>query len=535
VTADARAVALLAIDVGTLAARAGLFDGSGALLASAAAGFDLHRPLEHHAVYRMDEIWAAVCRAVRAACGRVPGVAIGGVAFDATSSLALTAEGEAPLDGAADVFGWMDHRGEGEAEEIGRTGDRYLAYVGGTLSPEMHLPKLLWLKRHRPLAWARLRAVRDLCDELAFRATGSDLHSVCGLACKFPYLPADATPWRHQLLARLGLPDLLGLGQLAAAPGRVGERHGRVSASASAELGIAAGIPVAVGLIDAEAGALGVLGRGFLAEMNRTIALIGGTSTCYMSWARDERQVGGVWGPFKDAVFPGFWMHEAGQSLSGAALDAVLLQHPAGPHRATAADHAEIAGAVLAQLDAEGPAFGARRHIVPDWLGNRAPLGDGRVRALVTGLGEETTRRALLEQYYATARALALQSRHIIAHLNRHGYAIDRCALSGGHLKNPLLVRLYRDALGAELLISDTAEPVLLGTAMVAAVAAGLHADLFAALDAMAPARRGLPADPEWRRAHDAAYDIYLKLFAVRNDVEAQARGWSAAGAQGDA
>ena len=44
---------------------------------------------------------------------------------------------------------------------------------------------------------------------------------------------------------------------------------------------------------------------------------------------------------------------------------------------------------VVALLDAEGPAFAARRHIVPDWLGNRAPLGDGRVRA--AGLGLEVT------------------------------------------------------------------------------------------------------------------------------------------------
>ncbi len=515
---------LLAIDVGTLAARAGVFDAGGALVAAASASFTLHRPLEHHAVYRMDDIWAAVCRAVRDARAQAPAGEIGGIAFDATSSLALSARGEPPLDGAADVFGWMDHRGESEAEEVGRSGDRYLDYVGGTLSPEMHLPKLLWLKRHRPHAWARLIAVRDVCDELAFRATGTDRHSVCGLACKFPYLPADETPWRHELLARLGLPDLVGLGQLSATPGRVGERHGTVCAAAAAHLGVAEGVPVAIGLIDAEAGALGVLGRGFLPDMNRLIALIGGTSTCYMSWAHDERQVGGVWGPFKDAVFSGFWMHEAGQSLSGAALDAVLLHHPAGPHKAGADEHAQAAADVLALLDAEGPAFAARRHIVPDWLGNRAPLGDGRTRALLTGIGEETTRRAMLEAYYATARALVLQSRHIVEHLNRHGYAIDRCALSGGHLKNTLLVRLYRDALGTDLLIADTPEPVLLGTAMVAAVAAGLYPDLFAALDAMSPAQQIFHADPAWRAAHDASFAIYLKLFDVRNAIEAHAR-----------
>ncbi len=522
---------LLAVDVGTLSARAGLFDVAGALIATGTGSFELFKPLDGHAVYRMDDIWEAVGVAVRAALAAAPDRAgtLRGIAFDATSSLVAQAEGGPPLDGAADVFCWMDHRGECEAEEISRTGDRYLDHVGGSVSPEMHLPKLLWLKRHRPRDWARLSAIRDLCDELARRATGIDRHSVCGLACKMPYLPAEPDPWRRDLLTQLGISDLLRLGHLQETPGRVGTVHGTVSSGGAADLAVPAGIPVSVGLIDAEAGALGVLGRGFSARMNGTLALIGGTSTCYMAWAEDERRVPGVWGPFKDAVFPGYWMHEAGQSLSGAALDAVLAYHPGGPGGLSTRAHAETARAVLELLDSEGPAFASRRHVVPDWLGNRSPLGDASVRALATGLGEDTSPRRFLEHYYATARSLALQSRHIIDHLNAHGYAIDRVMLSGGHLKNPLLVRLYRDALGAEAVTSETPEPVLLGTAMVAAVAAGLYPDLFAALEAMAPAQRLLPKDRDWAYAHDGAYRIYLKLFATRNEIDAEARAWLAA------
>lgn len=517
---------LLAVDVGTLSARAGIFDADGACVATGACGFSLLRPLELHAVYRMDDIWRAVAQAVRAATAAAPQAArsLRGMAFDATSSLHLEATSEPPLDGGADVLCWMDHRGESEAEEIGLSGDRYLDFVGGSVSPEMHLPKLLWLKRRRPHAWARVRAVRDLCDELARRATGVDRHSVCGLSCKLPYLPGDPDPWRRDLLRRLDIEDLLDRASLDEAPGRVGELHGLLSARAAEELGVSAGLPVAVGLIDAEAGALGVLGRGFRDAMNATIALIGGTSTSYLSFARDERRVPGVWGPFKDAVFPDFWMHEAGQSLSGAALDAVLAHHPGSLGAPGPEAHAEAARMILDCLDAEGPAFAARRHVVPDWLGNRAPLGDGRVRALLTGVGEDVSRRAFLEHYYAIARGLVLQSRHIIEHLNAHGYAIDRVALAGGHLKNPLLLRLYRDALGLRVMISDAAEPVLLGAAMVAAVTAGLHEDLFAALDKMAPRQNELARDPMWARAHDAAYRIYRNLFLARNDAETEAR-----------
>ncbi len=525
---------LLAVDVGTLSARAGLFDLAGRLLATAAREFPLLRPAEHHAVYRMDDIWAAVEEAIRAclaAAGADAAGRVAALAFDATSSLALSYEGPPPLAGEADVFCWMDHRGEAEAEEIGASGDRLLAYTGSSMSPEMHTPKLAWLARRDPQAFARVTGARDLCDELARRATGEDRHSLCGLACKWAYLPADAEPWRHELLARLGLGRLPQLGALAAPPLPVGHRHGRVTEAVAARLGLPTGIPVAVGLIDAEAGTLGVLGRGFAGNMNRTVALIGGTSTCYMAFAPDERRISGVWGPFRDAVFPGYWMHEAGQSLAGAALDAGLAHHPGGPRRASADEHAAAVRDILAFLEAEGPAFAARRHLVPDFLGNRAPLGDGSVRAILVGVGEDTSRRAFLETYYATARSLALQARHIIEHLNAHGYALDRVALSGGHLRNPLMVRLYRDALGdAALVLSDSAEPVLLGTAMVAAVGAGLQPDLFAALDAMAPAQESLAPDPRWRAAHEAAYGVYLKLFAFRNDIEREAKALAASG-----
>ena len=515
---------LLAIDVGTLSARAGLFDTSGRLVVARAQAFELLRPAEHQAVYRMDEIFAAVYAAVRAALAEAPGAPIAGVAVDATSSTYVEAQGARALGGDADVICWMDHRAEIEAEEIGASGDLYLDHVGGSVSPEMYLPKLLWLKRHTPDAWARVTRVRDLSDEVARRLTGVDRLSACGLACKFPSRPAEREPWRRDLLARLGFDDLIARGALDARPGRVGEVHGAVSAEAARATGLREGAPVAIGLIDAEAGALGVIGRGFGPAMNGTLALIGGTSSSYMAFARDERRIRGIWGPFKDALFPGCWMHEAGMSVSGAALDNVLNQHPASPGPASPERHAETARDLLALLEAEGPGFAARRHIVPDWLGNRAPHGDGAVRALVMGVGLETGRRAFLEHYYATARALALQSRHIREHLNAHGYEIARVCLAGGHQRNPLMVRLYRDALGADLVVSDTPEPVLLGTAMVASVAAGFYPDLFAALDAMAPAARVQRADPAYAAANDAAYRAYLKLFALRNEIEADAR-----------
>lgn len=512
----------MAVDVGTRAARAGLFDGAGRAIATAQAPLDLRCPRDGEAVYAMDALWQAVLAALRDCAAAAPeaAAAAAGLAFDATSSVQI--EGLAPALGF-DVICWMDHRGEAQARRIDATGHRYLDVLGGSVSPEMHLPKLMWLREAAPEAWAGVRAVRDLCDALAHRATGRDGHSLCGLACKWPYLPGAEPAWQHDLLAAVGLAELTARGGLARGGQPVGALHGRLLPQVARATGLPPGLPVAVGLIDAEAGALGALGAGFSGRMARRAALIGGTSTSLLAFAPGPRRIPGVWGPFRDALFAGAWMHEAGLTMSGAALDAVLLHHPAGPGTADAPAHAAVVAEVQAALAAEGPAFAAQRHIVPDWLGNRAPLGAGEVRALATGMGPDTDRRALLELYYATARALVLQTRHILDHLNRHGHTLDEAAIAGGHRRNPLLMRLYADGLGVGLVDVLADEPVLLGTAMVAAVAAGRHATLLHALDAMAPAQRSLPPDPRWRAAHELAHAIYLDLFAARNAAHRRA------------
>ncbi|MGY6632224.1 MAG: FGGY-family carbohydrate kinase [Alkalilacustris sp.] len=512
----------MAVDVGTRAARAGLFDSGGGLLATSSAPLDLRCPRDGEAVYSMDAIWQAVSAALRDCAAAEPdaAAAAAGLAFDATSSVQL--DGLGPALGF-DVLCWMDHRGEAQARRIDATGHAYLDSLGGSISPEMHLPKLMWLRDAAPEAWASVTAVRDLCDALAHRATGRDGHSLCGLSCKWPYLPASDPAWQQDLLCEVGLADLPSRGTLAAGGQPVGGLHGRLLPEVARATGLPPGLPVAVGLIDAEAGALGALGAGFGGRMTRRAALIGGTSTSILAFAPEPRRIPGIWGPFRDALFRDVWMHEAGLTVSGAALDALLLHHPAGSGVADARAHAAVVAEVQAALAAEGPAFAARRHIVPDWLGNRAPLGAGDVRALTMGVGPDTDRRALLELYYATARALVLQTRHILGHLNGHGYPLDDAAIAGGHRRNPLLMRLYADALGVGLVDVLTEEPVLLGTAMVAAVAAGHRATLFDALDAMAPTQRPVPADPRWRAAHDLAYAIYLDLFAVRNAAERRA------------
>ena len=103
---------------------------------------------------------------------------------------------------------WLDHRATAEAADATATGHAAVAHAGGALSPEMQIPKLMWLKRHLPASWARLGMAFDLADFLSWRATGNPARSQCTLACKWSYLAHETPGWPEDFLAATGLADL---------------------------------------------------------------------------------------------------------------------------------------------------------------------------------------------------------------------------------------------------------------------------------------------------------------------------------------
>lgn len=118
-----------------------------------------------------------------------------GVGFDATCSLVCLGDDDAPrgvdptrpLDRERNVVVWLDHRATEQASRINAGKHRALDTVGGTISPEMEVPKLLWLKEKLPDKWLgstkatseRFSKFFDLPDWLVYRATGADERSLC--------------------------------------------------------------------------------------------------------------------------------------------------------------------------------------------------------------------------------------------------------------------------------------------------------------------------------------------------------------------
>ena len=514
------------VDVGTGSARAGIFDRHGVLLGRSERPIALYREQGDRGEHAADEIWVAVGAAIRgalAASGATP-ADVAGLSFDATCSLVVRGSGGAPLaltEGPPprDTIAWFDHRAIAEAEEFTATVHPVLDHLGGAMSPEMQLPKLMWLKRRRPDLWRRAAFLFDLADFLTWKATGSLARSQCTLVAKWTYL-AHAGGWQRDLLARIGLDDLLQRGALPEGAVPAGTDLGPLTPSAASDLGLTTRCRVGAGLVDAFAGALGMLGPlghrpGVAWPPEDSLALIGGTSSCLMSLSREPRRMPGGWGPYFGAVLPGTWMTEAGQTATGALLDHLLRWHAAGGEP-EAALHGRVAARIAALRAEEGPDLAPRLHVLPDFLGNRAPLADPHAQGVISGLTLDVSFDSLCRLYFRSCVAIALGVRQILETLAGSANGPPSLHMTGGHTRNPLLMELYADATGCSLVEPVVDDAVLRGTAMAAAAAAGLHPDLLSAARAMGAATRLRRPDPAARPRLDRDYAVFLEMQRQR-------------------
>jgi D-ribulokinase len=526
----------IGVDVGTGSARAGTFDAEGRMLGSAKRGIALFREPGSIVEQSSAEIWAAVSTAVRGAVAEagVSPADVRGIGFDATCSLVVLGPGGASLpvgpseDPARDIIVWMDHRAVDQARRINAAGHDVLRYVGGTISPEMETPKLLWLKENRPAVFDAAWQFFDLTDFLTWKATGSLARSSCTVTCKWTYL-AHERRWDPSYFHGIGLGELAEegfarIGQQVVDPGT--PLGSGLTATAAKDLGLAPGTAVAAGLIDAHAGGVGTVGAG--GDPTRRTGYVFGTSSCTMTTTLDPVFVPGVWGPDYSAMIPGAWLNEGGQSAAGAAIDQLVAFHPAA---AETARIAEAEGKPLPEwladraVAAVGTASEVVRlagevHVVPEFLGNRAPFADPHARAIIAGLGMERDVDSLVALYVAGVCGLGYGLRQIIETQAANGAQVEAIAISGGAGRHPLVRQLLADATGLPILVTRAEEPVLLGSAILGAVAAGAFPGVRAATTAMSSVEStSQPADGHILRTHERRFGAFCRLQKAGRDL----------------
>ncbi|KAF9526703.1 hypothetical protein CPB83DRAFT_769830 [Crepidotus variabilis] len=528
------------VDVGTGSVRASLVSQKGKIIASSVQETHTWRDIQDHRIFEQstDDIWSKAGKAVKQ-CLEISGVAkenVKGVGFDATCSLAVTDLNGDPVviskgeelgnPGERNIVLWADHRAEKEAEVINATDSVVLKYVGGKMSLEMEIPKILWLKNNMSAERFSNCQFFDLPDWLTYQATRDTSRSKCSLTCKCSYVPNSG--WQKEFFEKIGLGDLVKR-EYAMIGGRrdedvlcagmpVGEG---LSTKAAEELGLVEGTAVGSAIIDAYAGWLGTVAARYkeedgtlskeipsLEESKHRLAAVAGTSTCHIVQSQEGIFVNGVWGPYKDPIISGWWMNEGGQSSTGQLLHFMLTTHKAYDElvdrgRKEGKDIFVVLDDVLEELRVDRGAESLVEltkdlHLYPDLhglysshasiegllttlVGNRSPIADPRMRGSIIGLELSSSITDLALKYHTTLLAVSLQTRHIIDTLNKAGHSITSIFMSGGQVKNRDLMRMFAEVcrgqsgsakeLQGVVLPDDGGAAVVLGAAMLGRLA----------------------------------------------------------------
>ncbi|XP_058056176.1 FGGY carbohydrate kinase domain-containing protein isoform X1 [Anopheles bellator] len=542
---------VVGVDVGTGSARAALVSIAGKVLKTSVHSIRTWNDQPNYYEQSSDDIWRAVCECVKtvtAECGKEQ---IKGIGFDATCSLVALDCNMLPLtvsptnDNQRNVILWMDHRADEEARTINATGHRMLNYVGGSISLEMEVPKLLWLKRHMfATVWTMAGAFFDLPDYLTYRATGIDSRSICSAVCKWNY-DAEEQSWCEEYFRLIGLSDMLGrdhwklIGRRVLHPGTPIE--GGLSKAAAGELGLLAGTAVAASMIDAHAGALALLGcqgdPGEAGKLTSKMGIICGTSSCHMSLTESPVLAPGIWGPYKHAIIPGLYLNEAGQSATGVLIDHILQTHPCygtllSEHGSNSKIYAYLNGFLHCIADERAVRsvheLTIDLHIWPDYHGNRSPLADPDLKGMVCGLRMTKDVENLALLYLALMQALAYGTRHILDVLHSSGReSITSILLCGGLSKNSLFVQTHADICSVPVLLPTEPEAVLLGSAMMGAYAAGLYQSLESAASSMGGNATIVTPDlsDESRGYHERKYRVFQRMYSDQRAYERIMKG----------
>ncbi|KAK7051244.1 hypothetical protein VNI00_004744 [Paramarasmius palmivorus] len=502
--------AYIGIDVGTSSARALLVNKNGTTIASASKDTITFRDSHNHTVYEQstDNIWDAILTCVKdcLSSSNTPPEAVKGIGFDATCSLAVCDFDGNPVTvtegkelghvGTRNIILWADHRAEQEADDIDAIarGSTVLEYIGGRMTVEMEIPRILWLKKHmEPQLFERCQFF-NLPDFLTYRATQNDTRSCCSVTCACSFIPERG--WSDEFFEKIGLEDLPRnvYRQMGAANDNVltaGMPVGKgLSKKAANELGLLEGTPVGSGVIDGYGGWLGTVAASYndkgnlpktikdVEQSQHRLAAVAGTSTCLIVQSREGAFIKGLWGPWKNIVFPGWTMNEGGQPATGQLIDFMIRTHLGHSRLVEVARTQqitiyEVLWNVLRKLQTEQGVNSLTEltkdmHFYPDVHGNRSPIADSRMRGAIFGLTLDDSLHDLACKYYLMMESIALQTRHVIDELNAKGHTIDSIYVSGGQAKNLLMMQLLADTCDMPVILPfDHSKTVVLGAAIL--------------------------------------------------------------------
>ena len=490
------------------------------------------------------EVFKQTIPAVLRQSGVKPDEVVGiGIDFTACTMLPVKADGT-PLcvlpefrdNPNAWVKLWKHHAAQPMADLINETarrmGEPWLPRYGGKISSEWFFSKALQILKEAPEVYAAADRLIEAADWVIWQLTGVETRNECTAGYKAIY--QDGHFPRREFFAALDprFADVVDT-RMKRELSPLGGRAGGLTEQAAAWTGLRPGTAVAVANVDAHVTVPAVT----VTEPGRMVMIMG-TSTCHMLLGDRIQEVEGMCGVVTNGIIPGLQGYEAGQSGVGD-IFAWFVDNAVPPEYHEAARSAGMDLHKYLETEAARQRPGESGLLALDWWnGNRSILVDADLTGLLIGA---TLGTRAPEIYRALIEATAYGTRIIIESFERRGISVNELILAGGlPEKNKLLVQIYADVTGRPLKFAASNQAPAVGSAMHAAVAAGIYPDIHAAAQKMGRIKDEVVHPiAENQAVYDRLYAEYKLLYDYfgrgQNDVmkrlkaiKVQARGGQA-------
>lgn len=484
---------LFSIDLGTQSARAACFDEAGNRLSMAEEVYETRYPHPGWAEQRPSDWWRAICSSCHRAAAALSGnYTPAAICIGATSSTVLPVDAQGSPLGNAIL--WMDTRSRKECAMVNETRHPILSYCGGGVSVEWMLPKTLWMKKNQPELYNSAYKIVEALDWLNFKLSGEWAASKCNASCKWTFSDVEGG-FVEEFFKEIGFPEYAEKWPISVKA--MGEPVGRVTPEAAKELGIQ-GTPMLIqGGIDAH---VGMVGLGTVVP--GIMGVIMGTSFVHLALSEERMFIPGLWGPYSNAVVPGYSLLEGGQTSAGAITRWFK--------EVFAKDLGDEAYALLAQEAATAPPGCDGLTVLDFWQGSRTPVCDPDLTGCMWGMDLHHTRGHM---YRAVLESVAHGTRNILSAFRKGGYHVDNMAVCGGVTKNPLWLQIIADICQTPIVLTKDTDAVLLGGAITGSVGVGIHPSFQAASESMVHQRSVVEPDSSLTWIYDKAHQRYLATY----------------------
>ena len=457
----------------------------------------------------------AVLRQSGIAAADVKGI---GIDFTASSPMPTTADGT-PLCFLNDLKNephayiklWKHHAAQRQADQINdtarRLGESWLPRYGGKISSEWFFSKLLQILQERPDIYAQIDRFVEAADWVIWQLTGLETRNTCTAGYKAMVQDGDF-PSKDYFRALDPAFENVVDEKVGREFAELGSKAGELTPAMAAMTGLPAGIAIAVANVDAHVTAPAVK-----ATDPGIMVMVMGTSCCHILSGSTLGEVDGMCGVVMGGVIPGLYGYEAGQSAVGD-IFAWFVDHGLPPAYHQAAERAGLGLHEYLEQEAAKQTVGQHGLIALDWWnGNRSTLVDVDLTGMMLGMNLATRAPDI---YRALIESTAYGTREIIDAFDAQGIEVRELVAAGGlPEKNALLCQIFADVTGRPFKLSGSAQAPALGSAMHAAVAAGIYPDIQAAAEKMGKLKDGVVTPIA---ANQAMYDKLFREYKTLYD-----------------